>query len=294
MSHLSGKYSVITGATSGIGKETAYRLAARGSHLVLVGRSVQKGERIARRLRRRSPRSDVVFVGADLSSPTDVRELAAAITRRQEHVDVLINNAGARNYDYRENVDGIESTFATNHLGHFLLTSLLGESLQRAPAARVITISSGLHEIASADEWCFGRANYDGGMAYAKSKLANLMFAYELARRVRDTRITSNAFNPGVVATNFERNNGLRRWIGFLVGHGLKRRLSSARSAADAVVFLAASDQMNGVTGKYFVGNREVDSSAASYDLEAARGLWELSTRLTGLRGHETSSFGRG
>jgi NAD(P)-dependent dehydrogenase (short-subunit alcohol dehydrogenase family) len=202
----------------------------------------------------------------------------------------LINNAGARNYEYEENEDGIESTFATNHLGHFLLTCLLIDKMKKAPKARVVTVSSGLHAKASAEgDWYFGRADYDGGLAYAKSKLANVMFAYELARRLGHTRVTSNAVNPGVVATNFERNNGFRRWLGFLVGHGLKRRLISARTAAADVVFVAASETIAGVTGKYFVRKRQVESSASSYDIEAARRLWDLSAELSGLRETEVA-----
>jgi len=286
---LTGSNCVITGATSGIGKRSAYALVDLRCHLILVGRNERAGNRLARRLRRRSPGSKITFIRTDLSRGNEVRELAAAITCHCQHVDVLINNAGARNYEYQENTDGIESTFATNHLGHFLLTCLLLDALKNAAFARVITVSSGLHFSASAGgDWYLGRGNYDGGVAYAKSKLANVMFAYELARRLQHTRITSNVLDPGVVATNFERNNGVRRWLGFLVGHGLKRRLVSARTAAEAVAFLAASEKVIGVTGKYFIHNREVESSAASYDTEAARRLWDLSAQLTGLTGERS------
>jgi NAD(P)-dependent dehydrogenase (short-subunit alcohol dehydrogenase family) len=238
---------------------------------------------LVRRLRRRS-KSTVEFVRADLSRHDDVRSLAAAITRRYEHVDVLINNAGARINTYHETSDGVELTFAANHLGHFLLTSLLLEPLMKAPAARVVTLTSGVHSSANAERgWYFGRDGYDGALAYANSKLANLLFAYELARRLSHTRVTSNAINPGIVATNFDRNNGLRPWLGFLVGHFLKRRLVSARTGAETVIYLAASEQVAGVTEKYFVRNREVQSAPASYDREQARRLWDLSARLTGL-----------
>jgi NAD(P)-dependent dehydrogenase (short-subunit alcohol dehydrogenase family) len=283
---LREKTCVVTGATSGIGKSAARALASLGSHLILAGRDEPAGHQLVRRLRRRSPTSSIEFVRTDLARQEDVRGLADAIARRHERVDVLINNAGARNYAYHETSDGIESTFATNHLGHFLLTCLLVDRLKKAPSARVITVSSSLHSQASAvGTWYLGRADYDGSLAYAKSKLANLMFAYELARRLRHTPITSNALNPGVVATNFERNNGFRRWLGFLVGHGVRRRLISARTAAKAVVYLAASETLATVTGKYFVGEREAESSPASHDAEAARRLWEMSARLTGVAG---------
>ena len=281
---------VITGATSGIGKSTACALADEGFRLVLVGRNEQAGRRLERRLRRRSPRSNVDFVRTDLSRREDVRALAAVITSRYDHIDVLINNAGARNYEYRENDDGIEVTFAANHLGHFLLTCLLIDALKKAPSARVITVSSGLHASVNAEgDWCLDRDHFDGAHAYAKSKLANLMFAYELARRLRHTCVTSNAVNPGIVATNFERNNGLRRWLGFLVGHGLKRRLASAQTGARTVVFLAVSDVVAGVTGQYFVDDRRAESSAASHDVEAARRLWDLSVQLLRVADREIS-----
>jgi NAD(P)-dependent dehydrogenase (short-subunit alcohol dehydrogenase family) len=283
---LRGKTCIVTGATSGIGKSAAFALASLGSHLILAGRHEPAGYRLVQRLRRRAPESSIEFIRTDLARQEDVREMADAIARRHSRVDVLINNAGARNYAYQETSEGVESTFATNHLGHFLLTCLLVDRLKKAPSARVITVSSGLHSQASAvGDWYLGRADYDGGLAYAKSKLANLMFAYELARRLRHTPVTSNALNPGVVATNFERNNGFRRWLGFLVGHGLRRRLISASTAARAVVYLAASETLATITGKYFVGEREAESSPASHDADAARRLWDLSARMTGLTG---------
>jgi NAD(P)-dependent dehydrogenase (short-subunit alcohol dehydrogenase family) len=284
---LAGKNCVITGGTSGIGKAVASTLVSMGANVVLVGRNERTGHATARALKRKAPGSTIEFIRADLSRQGDVRDLAGAIGRRLVCVDVLINNAGARTYQYHENAEGIETTFAANHLGHFLLTGLLIDKLSRAESARVVTVTSGLHANANVDDdiWYLGRNNYDGSAAYAKSKLANLMFAYELARRLAYTPITSNAMNPGVVATNFERNNGLRTWLGFLVGHGLKRRLVSARTAAETIVFLTASAAVAGVTGKYFFRNREVESSSASYDIEAGRRLWDLSVRLTGLTG---------
>jgi NAD(P)-dependent dehydrogenase (short-subunit alcohol dehydrogenase family) len=251
---------------------------------VLVGRNQRVGQDLVVRLRRQSPDSRFEFVRTDLSQQSEVRSLANTIALLFDRVDVLINNAGARNDWYNETVDGIESTFAANHLGHFLLTHLLLERLVQAPAARVITVGSNAHLYTSAHgEWYMGRANYDRRVAYAKSKLANIMFAYELARRLQHTRVTSNAADPGLVATNFARNNGLEAWLRHLVSHALRRQLISPRKGAETLVYLAASRDVAGITGKYFYCKREVESSPDSRDREEARHLWELSLRLTGI-----------
>ncbi len=265
----------------------AHGLAALNANLVLVGRNEHAGQDVVRRLLRRSPRSRVEFIRTDLSRQSDVRVLAAMITERCERVDILINNAGARIDNYHETDDGIELTFATNHLGHFLLTGLLLERLLQAPSGRVITVSSGSHSGVSARErWYLDRANYDRRVAYAKSKLANIMFAYELAERLRKTRVTSNAVDPGGVATNFARNNGLVPWIRHLAAHALRRELVSPRRGAETLVYLAAAEEVAGVTGKFFCHRQQVESSATSHDREEARRLWDLSVQLTDVQKH--------
>ena len=281
---MDGKICVITGATSGIGRAAALALGSLKAELILVGRNEQAGADVIRRLRRRARGTSVEFIRADLSVQSDVRNLATRLTKNYERVDVLINNAGARFDDYHQTSDGIELTFATNHLGHFLLTNLLLERLMKAPAARVITVGSGSHCSASAHGgWSSDRASYDRRLAYAKSKLANIMFAYELAERLRNTRATSNAVDPGGVASNFARNNGFVSWLRHLVAHALKRELARPRKGAETLVYLAVSPEVDGVTGKYFRRNREVESSAASRDREEARRLWDLSAELTGV-----------
>lgn len=262
----------------------AHGLAALNAALILVGRNEHAGQDLARRLQRRSPRSRIEFIRTDLSEQSDVRALAARLAESCEFIDVLINNAGARIDNYRETDDGIELTFATNHLGHFLLTGLLIERLLQAPSARVITVTSVTHYGASAHgDWHLRRASYDRRIAYAKSKLANVMFAYELARRLAHTRVTSNAVDPGIVATNFARNNGTVAWLRHLVGSAIRCELVSPRTGAETLVYLAASEEVGGVTGKLFRRNREVESSAASRDRTKARRLWDLSVELTGL-----------
>jgi NAD(P)-dependent dehydrogenase (short-subunit alcohol dehydrogenase family) len=252
---LESKICVITGATSGIGKAVALALGSLKAELILVGRNEQAGADVVRRVHRRGGRTRVEFIRADLSVQNDVRNLATRIAGNYERVDVLINNAGARFEDYHETRDGIELTFATNHLGHFLLTNLLLERLIQAPAARVITVASGSHSGATAHgDWSSERVIYDYRQAYAKSKLANIMFAYELAERLRNTRATSNAVDPGGVASNFARNNGSLSWLRHLVAHALRRELASPRKGAETLVYLSTSAEVDGVTGSTFVG----------------------------------------
>jgi NAD(P)-dependent dehydrogenase (short-subunit alcohol dehydrogenase family) len=203
---------------------------------------------------------------------------------KRDRIDVLINNAGARFDTFRKSADGIELTFATNYLGHFLLTALLLEHLIRAENGRVITVGSGAHGgISAQGEWCLGPQNYDRKLAYGKSKLADIVFAYELARRLSYTRVVSNAVDPGGVATNLGRNNGLISWCRHLGYYIMKRQLISARRGAETVVFLATDPSTAGVTGKYFYEKHTVESSPASRDREAADRLWSLSLKLTNL-----------
>ncbi len=280
---MRAKTVVVTGATSGLGSATASTLARTGADLVLLGRNEQAGQKLVRQFNQ-TGLGKAEFLRVDFSIQAEVRAAVQAIADRHPCVDVLINNAGARFDVYHPTVDGFELTFATNHLSHFLLTCSLLESLLRAPAARVVTVSSGSHGGASLDVgWQLGASNYDRRVAYANSKLANIVFAYALAHQLKDTHVTSNAVDPGGVATNFARNNGLLSWAKHLVAHGLRRELVSARRGAETIVWLASSPKVQGVTGKYFRHKLEVHSSGLSYDPAIARDLWDLSVELTGV-----------
>jgi NAD(P)-dependent dehydrogenase (short-subunit alcohol dehydrogenase family) len=252
------------------------------ANLVLIGRNRSAGQAVLRRLQRRGAHSTVDFICSDLSRQSDVRALAAQIRLKYERVDVLVNNAGARIDEYRETDDGIEATFATNHLSHFLLTCLLFDRLVRTPDSRVVTVASGAHFGTTAQgDWCLTRANYNRQVAYAKSKLANVMFAYELARRAKPGGLLSNAVDPGLVFTNFARNNGFIPWLRFMIAHAIRRELVLSTKGAETIVYLATSPEVNGVTGKYFRRNQQTASSEWSYDHKEAERLWNLSAQLT-------------
>jgi NAD(P)-dependent dehydrogenase (short-subunit alcohol dehydrogenase family) len=282
---MQNKICLITGATSGIGRAATIALAEMGISLILVGRNESRAQAVLRQIRERIGNSNVEFIRADLSSQSEIRDLAKNVAGRYEKIDILVNNAGARFSGYQESVDGIELTFATNHLGAFLLTSLLLEPLKKSAGARIITVSSGAHHGASNEfktNWQPG--SYDRKVAYGQSKLANVMITYELARRLAGTRVTANAVDPGDVATNLGRNNGLLAWVRHLAYYARKGELLSPKQGADTIVYLASSPEVEGVTGKLFFKRKPVRSSEASYDEEAARDLWELSERLVSQR----------
>jgi len=278
------KVVVITGATSGIGRAAAFQFAGSGARLVLVGRSEKNGNEVLNKIRSASPHCICEFLRADLSNLTEVRDLASRIKDRYDRVDVLLDNAGARFSHYEETSDGFERTFATNHLGHFLLTALLLGHLLRAPAARILTIGSGAHSgVCSNPTWLLTTQTYERKLAYGTSKLANIVFAYELARRLSGTSVTSNAVDPGGVATNLGRNNGWTAWLRHLTYYALKRQLITARQAASHIDYLALAEELTGVTGQYFRDRQVVASSDVSRDPLVAQGLWSLSVKLTGV-----------
>lgn len=273
---------LITGATSGIGKAAAQAIAAQGSHVVLVGRNAAKTEAVAAELRQTSGNPHIDFMLADLSSMAEVRRLAAEFQARYRRLDVLINNAGAFFMRRQETVDGLEMTFALNHLSYFLLTNLLLNLLQASAPARVVVVASAAEGGAKIDwEDLQMTKKYNGFQAYANSKRLNLYFTYELARRLAGTGVTANALHPGSVATGiwanpFGRLGGVARSITRLT-------MRSPEQGAETVVYLATSSEMEGVTGRYFVDKKPRYSSRASQEVEAAQGLWQISAELTGL-----------
>ncbi len=286
--HLKGKICLVTGATSGMGEATAQALAQMGTTVIAVGRDPQRGAAALDRIKKAAPNARIEFMLADLSSQVQVRQLAQDFQRKYTRLDVLVNNAGALFSRRQESVDGIEMTFALNHLGYFLLTNLLLDTLKASAPARIINISSFGHRKTQVNfEDLQAKKSYAGLLVYRQSKLANLLFTYELARRLEGSRVTVNAVNPGLVATRFSMNN-----FGF-IGDGLTNlfvRLYSlitldADQGAQTAIYLATSPAMAGVTGKYFQKKKETQSSPDSHDRAAATRLWQLSEVMTGISG---------
>ena len=278
---MTGRVVLVTGATSGIGQVAARELAARGAHVIVHGRERERAERTRRMISERVPDASVDLVLADLASQAEVRRLAAEVRQRVPRLHVLVNNAGATFGRRIETVDGLERTFALNHLAPFLLTTLLLDVLEHNAPARVVTVASGAHQRAALDfEDLQNRRRYSGFRVYGQSKLCNLYFTYELARRLEGTGVTANALHPGFVATNFgRRDHGLLSLV-MPIAH---RFAISPEEGARTIVYLAAAPELEGVSGKYFFQDRPVRSSPASYDPEAARRLWAASAQLTGL-----------
>lgn len=278
---LNGKICMVTGATSGIGKVASRALAQMGATVIIVGRNPEKSENTVKQIRRETGNPAVEFMLADLSSQKEIRQLAQDFKKRYDRLHVLVNNAGSIFLAHRESVDGIEMTFALNHLGYFLLTNLLIDALQASAPSRIINVSALLHKWAKINfDDLQNRKMYIGVRAYPQSKLCNLYFTYELARRMEGTGVTANALHPGVVATNLGVNDNrfgrvMRRLINFA--------LINPEEGAQTIIYLAASPDAQTVTGKYFVKQKAVSSSQASYNQAVASRLWCVSTELTGL-----------
>jgi NAD(P)-dependent dehydrogenase (short-subunit alcohol dehydrogenase family) len=272
---------LITGATSGIGKAAALALAKKDCRLILVGRNGRKVARVCEEIKRKSRNVDVGYDVCDLSVLGDVRGLAARINKDLPRIDVLINNAGARFLRHELTGEGIEMTLATNHLGHFVLTLSLVDALKRSARARIINVSSGAHQAATGViDNILSAKDYDGRRQYSNSKLANLLFTYALAGRLKGTGVTVNAVDPGGVATNFGRNNGLAYWLKHRLYYFMKRQLLTPAQGAETIVYLASSDALEGISGKYFKARKERRSSELSYDRAAQDRLWALSVAL--------------
>ncbi len=263
------KVMLITGSTDGIGRQTAIEVARAGAQVIVHGRSAERVEEARRAIGAAAPDApEPEGLVADFSSLAAVRRMAEAFRGRHAKLDVLINNAGVFETLRVESLDRLERTFAVNHLAHFLLTNLLLEPLRAAAPSRVVTVSSVAHNAGELDfDDLQAERSYDGYGAYASSKLANLLFANALARRVLDARITSNALHPGTVGTKL-----LRR--GF--GHGG----ASVEEGARTGVYLALSREVDGVTGRYFSNRRPVRPSSAALDEALQERLWEVSERL--------------
>ena len=269
---MKNKIVLITGSTDGIGKETALQLAQRGATVIVHGRSVERCQAACDDIRRATGNSNVDFVVADLSSQRQVRRMAAEIQERTDGLQVLINNAGVILLTRQVTEDGLEATFAVNHLAPFLLTHLLLDRLRQSAPARIINVSSTVHYDAQIKvDNLQSEKNYNGINAYKLSKLGNVLFTFELADRLEGSDVTANCLHPGVVATKL-----------LDTGWGWSTGLTSAQGAALSV-YLATSPEVAQVTGKYFESTSAGGASPKANDVKLRRQLWDISAQLTGL-----------
>jgi NAD(P)-dependent dehydrogenase (short-subunit alcohol dehydrogenase family) len=282
---IEGKTCLITGGTSGIGKEIAFGLAKMKANVILVGRDKAKCEaaleEIWRNVSISTNKNRVSYLLADLSSQASIHQLANKFLENYESLDILVNNAGVFLSRRLTTVDNIEYTFAVNHLAPFLLTNLLFEKIKASNPSRIITTSSVAHRGAyiNFDDLQFERGRYNGVEAYRQSKLANILFTKELARRSRGSGVTSNCFHPGGVRTNLIQSNP---WYYRVIWAIINPFLVSPKKGADTAIYLASSSKVAEISGKYFVNRKPVRPSELADDHDTAARLWKISEELTG------------
>lgn len=277
--NMQGKTVMVTGATDGIGKVAAQALYNMGANVIVVGRNPQKAANVLSEFRDKNPNGGKLdSLIADLSSLKDIRHLAENFLQKYDHLDVLLNNAGAFFLRRKTSVDGFEMTFALNHLGYFYLTYLLLDLIKDSAPSRIVSVSSGLHPM--------GKINFDnlnakglyfGWTTYANSKLMNILFTRELAKRLEGTGVTANALHPGFVATNFGHSG--KGLLDFFVKLSQKNAITPEQGAQTSI-YLASSPEVSGVSGKYFYKCNPVEPSPAAQDDETARRLWDKSFEL--------------
>jgi NAD(P)-dependent dehydrogenase (short-subunit alcohol dehydrogenase family) len=279
---MEGKVALITGGTSGIGRAAATTLAAMGAEVVVTGRSKERGEAAVREIQETSGNERVSLTLADLSVQAEVRALAEEFRERHDRLDVLVNNAGLIQSRRSETPDGLELTLAVNHLAPFLLTNLLLDLLKESAPSRIITVSSEARRGSDINfEDLQSERRYRPFQVYGMTKLANILFTYELAERLEGSGVVANCLHPGAVNTNFGNNN---RSFGTLIFRAFKPFMRSPEQGADTIVYLASSPEVSDVTGRYLMDRKVVSSFEGPHDEAARKKLWEVSEGLTNLK----------
>ncbi len=278
-SSMTGKTVLITGGTGGIGRATAIRLASMGARVGIVGRDLGRAQRAAAEICSESGNAVVDAFGADMSSQAEVRRLARDVLAGYPRLDVLINNVGGFWSHRHVTADGLERTFALNHLAPFLLTSLLLDRLIASAPARIVTVSSSAQSMGTiAFDDLMGELKYSGQQAYNQSKLANVMFTYELARRLAGTGVTATALHPGMTNTSFSAEDPSRLFAPLVMV--MRPFMKKPERAADTPVYLASSPAADGLTGEFFANRESKKSNKSSYDVKTTARLWRVSADL--------------
>jgi Dehydrogenases with different specificities (related to short-chain alcohol dehydrogenases) len=279
---MTGKVVLVTGGTGGIGKATAIGLAALGARVGITGRDLTRAERVAAEIRTASGNPAVDPFAADMSSQAEVRRLAVAVLDAYPRLDVLVNNVGGFWAHRHPTVDGLELTFAVNHLASFLLTNLLLDRLKASAPARVVTVSSHVQAEGRIDfDDLQGARDYSGQAAYSQSKLANVMFANELARRLEGSHVTATSLHPGFVRTDFGAED--QAWFFSIISHAVRPFLKTPAQGARSSIYLASSPDMEGVTAQFFVNSKPKTANKVAYDADMTRRLWDVSAGLVGM-----------
>ncbi|XP_048186158.1 retinol dehydrogenase 13 isoform X1 [Perognathus longimembris pacificus] len=291
---IPGKTVIVTGANTGIGKQTALELARRGGHVILACRDMGKCEAAARDIRGETLNHRVSARHLDLASLRSIREFATKVIEEEERVDILINNAAVMRCPHWTTEDGFEMQFGVNHLGHFLLTNLLMDKLKASAPSRIINLSSLAHIAGHIDfdDLNWQKRNYNTKEAYCQSKLAVVLFTKELSRRLQGTGVTANALHPGVARTELGRHTGMHKssFSSFTLGPFFWLLFKSPQLAAQPSTYLAVAEELEDVSGKYFDGLKEKVPAPEAEDEEIARRLWAESARLVGLEVSHGSS----
>lgn len=280
--NMNGKVCLVTGGTNGIGKATAQALAKMGATVVIVGRDAQKAALVSKEIQESSGNPNVDWLLADLSSQQDIRRLASEFKNKYSKLHVLINNAGGTFMTRQLSVDGIEMTFSLNHLAYFLLTNLLLDTMLASSPARIINVSSDAHSGGKIEfDNLQGERSYSGIGPYGNSKLANILFTNELARRLEGTGVTVNALHPGLVSTGFGKNNpGLLMKI---MGVVIPLIARSPEEGAETSIYLVSSPAVQNITGKYFVDCKVTQPAPQATDSAVAKKLWDVSAEMVHL-----------
>jgi len=279
---MQGKTCMVTGASDGIGVETALALAQMGAEVIVVGRNHEKCDAVVTRIKQETDNPKVEFMLADFSDLAQVRRLADDFKSRRSKLHVLVNNAGVLQLTRRTTADGHEMMFGVNHLAHFLLTLLLLDTIKASAPSRIVIVSSGSHLRGVLDfDDLHSKKGFSPTGVYGNSKLANVLFTYEIARRLEGTGVTANALHPGFIKTNMAANNG---WFVRLLLPFIHSSSLTPEQGAQTSIYLASSPEVEGVSGKYFIKCKQVPSSPASLDQDSAARLWQESLKLTGMK----------